>query len=55
MRGIVLSAGAIRGFPDPGVLFQLLATSPFAVFLVFASPDIFAARLRLTWWRCLAS
>jgi hypothetical protein len=44
LRGIVLSAGAIRGFPDPGVLCRLLATSPFAGFLVFASPGIFAAR-----------
>jgi hypothetical protein len=55
MRGIVLSAGAIRGFPDPGVLCRLLATSPFAEFPVFTSPDTFAARTRLTWWRCLAS
>ena len=42
-RGIVLSAGAIRGFPDPGVLCRLLATSPFAGFPVFASPGTFAA------------
>ena len=44
MRGIVLSAGAIRGFPDPGVLCRLLATLPFAGFLVFPSPGAFAAR-----------
>jgi hypothetical protein len=55
LRGIVLSAGTIRGFPDPGVLCRLLATSPFAGFPVFASPGTFAARPRLTWWRCLAS
>jgi hypothetical protein len=55
MRGIVLSAGAIRDFPDRGVLCRLLATSPFAGFPVFASPGTFAARRRLIWWRCLAS
>ena len=43
LYGIVLSARAIRGFPDLGVMCRLLATPPFAGFLVFASPGTFSA------------